>query len=159
MDCPTCEAMVDAYVDGELSASESADFERSLAACPECRRRLDAALAALPPRQRAVLVLRDVLLPLGPPAGRTAAAAATVTAVAAAAGPGQPVTVQLTASALAYGLGVEAPDHEPDDADLTLEPGGTATVLLHPTAATATFTGGVARATNLDGAAPIAIAG
>ena len=43
MDCPTCEAMVDAYVDGELSASESADFERSLAACPGCRRRLEAA--------------------------------------------------------------------------------------------------------------------
>jgi anti-sigma factor (TIGR02949 family) len=45
MDCPTCEAMVDAYVDGELSASESADFERSLAACPDCRRRLEAARA------------------------------------------------------------------------------------------------------------------
>ncbi len=45
MDCPTCEAMVDAYVDGELSASESADFEHSLAACPECRRRLEAARA------------------------------------------------------------------------------------------------------------------
>ena len=45
MDCPTCEAMVDAYVDGELSASESADFERSLSACPECRRRLEAARA------------------------------------------------------------------------------------------------------------------
>jgi len=24
MDCPTCEAMVDAYVDGELSATENA---------------------------------------------------------------------------------------------------------------------------------------
>ncbi len=45
MDCPTCEAMVDAYVDGELSASESADFERSLSACPECRHRLEAARA------------------------------------------------------------------------------------------------------------------
>ena len=43
MDCPTCEAMVDAYVDGELSASESAAFERALEACPECRRRLEAA--------------------------------------------------------------------------------------------------------------------
>ena len=30
MDCPTCEAMVDAYVDGELSARDSADFERAL---------------------------------------------------------------------------------------------------------------------------------
>jgi anti-sigma factor (TIGR02949 family) len=45
MDCPTCEAMVDAYVDGELSASESTDFERSLEACPECRRRLEMARA------------------------------------------------------------------------------------------------------------------
>jgi anti-sigma factor RsiW len=45
MDCPTCEALVDAYVDGELSATEGADFERALAACPECRRRLEAARA------------------------------------------------------------------------------------------------------------------
>ena len=37
MDCPTCEAMVDAYVDGELTATESADFERALEACPDCR--------------------------------------------------------------------------------------------------------------------------
>ena len=43
MDCPTCEAMVDAYVDGELTVSESAAFERALEACPECRRRLEAA--------------------------------------------------------------------------------------------------------------------
>jgi anti-sigma factor RsiW len=35
--------MVDAYVDGELTASESAAFERALEACPECRRRLEAA--------------------------------------------------------------------------------------------------------------------
>ena len=45
MDCPTCEAMVDAYVDGELTATESAYFERALAACPECRKRLDSARA------------------------------------------------------------------------------------------------------------------
>jgi anti-sigma factor RsiW len=45
MDCPTCEAMVDAYVDGELTATESADFERALAACPECRKRLESARA------------------------------------------------------------------------------------------------------------------
>jgi anti-sigma factor (TIGR02949 family) len=45
MDCPTCEAMVDAYVDGELTATESADFERSLGGCPECRKRLDSARA------------------------------------------------------------------------------------------------------------------
>src|SRR5262249_55215833 len=43
MDCPTCEAMVDAYVDGELSATQSAEFERAVALCPGCRRRLDAA--------------------------------------------------------------------------------------------------------------------
>src|SRR5260370_23577233 len=43
MDCPTCEAMVDAYVDGELTASESTAFERALESCPECRRRLEAA--------------------------------------------------------------------------------------------------------------------
>ena len=43
MDCPTCEAMVDAYVDGELTASESAAFERALVGCPDCRRRLEAA--------------------------------------------------------------------------------------------------------------------
>ena len=45
MDCPTCEAMVDAYVDGELTAVESAEFERALEACPECRKRLDSARA------------------------------------------------------------------------------------------------------------------
>jgi len=45
MDCPTCEAMVDAYVDGELTATESAEFELALAGCPECRRRLESARA------------------------------------------------------------------------------------------------------------------
>jgi anti-sigma factor RsiW len=45
MDCPTCEAMVDAYVDGELTATESAAFEGALATCPECRKRLDSARA------------------------------------------------------------------------------------------------------------------
>lgn len=45
MDCPTCEVMVDAYVDGELSAGESAAFELALEVCPECRRRLTAARA------------------------------------------------------------------------------------------------------------------
>ena len=43
MDCPTCEAMVDAYVDGELSATESAQFEQALAVCPGCQRRLEMA--------------------------------------------------------------------------------------------------------------------
>jgi anti-sigma factor RsiW len=33
--------MVDAYVDGELSATESADFEQALDLCPDCRRRLE----------------------------------------------------------------------------------------------------------------------
>lgn len=41
MDCPTCEAMVDAYVDDELSATESAAFEAALPGCPDCRRRLE----------------------------------------------------------------------------------------------------------------------
>jgi anti-sigma factor RsiW len=45
MDCPTCEAMVDAYVDGELTATESVAFERALDGCPECRKRLEAARA------------------------------------------------------------------------------------------------------------------
>jgi anti-sigma factor RsiW len=43
MDCPTCDAMVDAYVDGELPATDSAAFERALEGCPDCRRRLEAA--------------------------------------------------------------------------------------------------------------------
>ena len=43
MDCPTCEAMVDAYVDGELSVTESAELEQALQLCPGCRRRLEAA--------------------------------------------------------------------------------------------------------------------
>src|SRR5262245_4429249 len=45
MDCPTCEAMVDAYVDGELTATESVAFERALADCPQCRQRLASARA------------------------------------------------------------------------------------------------------------------
>jgi anti-sigma factor RsiW len=45
MDCPTCEAMVDAYVDGELTAVDSVAFERALEECPECRKRLDSARA------------------------------------------------------------------------------------------------------------------
>src|SRR3954462_7516436 len=43
MDCRTCEAMVDAYVDGELSVGESVAFENALEACPECRRRFQSA--------------------------------------------------------------------------------------------------------------------
>jgi anti-sigma factor RsiW len=37
--------MVDAYIDGELSATESSTFERALESCPECRRRLEEARA------------------------------------------------------------------------------------------------------------------
>jgi anti-sigma factor RsiW len=37
--------MVDAYVDGELSAGESAAFEQALKTCPECRKRLESARA------------------------------------------------------------------------------------------------------------------
>lgn len=43
MDCPTCERMVDAYVDGELSARESAEFELALEGCPHCAMRLEEA--------------------------------------------------------------------------------------------------------------------
>lgn len=43
MDCQTCERMVDAYIDGELSATESAAFEQALPDCPDCRRRLETA--------------------------------------------------------------------------------------------------------------------
>ena len=41
MDCPTCEAMVESYLDGELPAGESARFEAALAECPECRTKLE----------------------------------------------------------------------------------------------------------------------
>ena len=41
MDCPTCEAMVESYLDGELPAGESARFEAALAECPECRAKLE----------------------------------------------------------------------------------------------------------------------
>ena len=45
MDCPTCEAMVDAYIDGELSATESAAFELATETCLKCRQRLEEARA------------------------------------------------------------------------------------------------------------------
>lgn len=45
MDCPTCEAMVGAYIDGELSTTESSAFELALESCPDCRRRLEEARA------------------------------------------------------------------------------------------------------------------
>jgi anti-sigma factor RsiW len=54
MDCATCEALIDAYVDGELSAGEALDLERVLPGCDRCRRRLEdartmrAAFASLP---------------------------------------------------------------------------------------------------------------
>jgi anti-sigma factor RsiW len=41
MDCQTCETTVDAYIDGELSATESSAFELALESCPNCRRRLN----------------------------------------------------------------------------------------------------------------------
>ncbi|MBR2819528.1 MAG: anti-sigma factor [Reyranella sp.] len=41
MDCPTCEAMVEPYLDGELPAGESVRFEAALEACPDCRGKLD----------------------------------------------------------------------------------------------------------------------
>ena len=45
MDCATCEMMVDVYLDGEMSATDCAAFERALELCPECRRRLEDARA------------------------------------------------------------------------------------------------------------------
>jgi len=80
MDCPTCEVMVDAYVDGELSATQSAEFEQALALCPGCRRRLDAArelsglLRSLPtepaPELLRARVERDLRAIVGPPRQR-----------------------------------------------------------------------------------------
>jgi len=43
MDCPTCESLVDAYLDGELSAIQSAEFEQALPGCPHCATRLEEA--------------------------------------------------------------------------------------------------------------------
>jgi anti-sigma factor RsiW len=80
MDCPTCEAMVDAYVDGELTATESADFERALELCPECRKRLDTArsvgnlLRDLPAEPAPDLLRAKIERELRGIAGRTAAA-------------------------------------------------------------------------------------
>ncbi|MBS0519889.1 MAG: anti-sigma factor [Proteobacteria bacterium] len=45
MDCPTCESMVEVYLDGELSAAEAVAFEQALDRCPDCRRRLEEARA------------------------------------------------------------------------------------------------------------------
>lgn len=45
MDCATCEAMVEVYLDGELSAAEAVAFEQALDRCPDCRRRLEEARA------------------------------------------------------------------------------------------------------------------
>ncbi|HEY6980407.1 anti-sigma factor [Reyranella sp.] len=45
MDCATCEAMVDVYLDGEMAAADCVEFERALESCPECRKRLDEARA------------------------------------------------------------------------------------------------------------------
>ena len=101
------------------------------------------------------VVLRDVHLPLGPPAQRAGPAASSIVAESSAAGPGEPVRVTLTTSRLAYGLGVEAEGFEPDDGDLLLEPGGSATIHLRPVEPAAVLTGAVARATNLEGVVAI----
>jgi anti-sigma factor RsiW len=94
MDCPTCEAMVDAYVDGELSASESVEFEQALALCPGCRQRLDRArqlgglLRALPRepapdllRARIERELRSVARPPRRPLRWSALAASLIVAI------------------------------------------------------------------------------
>ena len=41
MKCDTVHEMLDAFVDGDLERSQSADVERHLAMCPVCSRRLD----------------------------------------------------------------------------------------------------------------------
>ncbi|HKU98690.1 MAG TPA: anti-sigma factor [Vineibacter sp.] len=43
MDCATCEALIDAYADGELSADMAVALERALPGCPRCQQRLDEA--------------------------------------------------------------------------------------------------------------------
>ena len=43
IECTEIAQWLDAYVDGELSARDSADFERALESCPGCRERLEAA--------------------------------------------------------------------------------------------------------------------
>ncbi|MCW5744904.1 MAG: zf-HC2 domain-containing protein, partial [Alphaproteobacteria bacterium] len=43
IDCPTCASLIDAYVDGELSADVAAAVEQALPHCPDCRRRLEEA--------------------------------------------------------------------------------------------------------------------
>lgn len=43
MDCATCEALIDAYADGELSADMAVALERALPQCPGCRQRLEEA--------------------------------------------------------------------------------------------------------------------
>lgn len=43
MDCATCEAQIDAYADGELSADMAVALERALPGCPRCQQRLDEA--------------------------------------------------------------------------------------------------------------------
>ena len=94
MDCPTCEAMVDAYVDGELSAGESVEFEQALALCPGCQQRLDRArqlgrlLRALPRepapdllRARIERELRGVARPARQPLRWSALAASLIVAI------------------------------------------------------------------------------
>jgi anti-sigma factor RsiW len=78
MDCPTCEAMVDAYVDGELSATENAAFEQALAVCPGCQARLESAremsrlLRALPAESAPDLLRARVERELRPLSGSIA---------------------------------------------------------------------------------------
>jgi len=43
MDCATCEALIDAYADGELSADMAVALERALPGCSRCQQRLDEA--------------------------------------------------------------------------------------------------------------------
>jgi anti-sigma factor RsiW len=82
MDCATCEAMVDVYLDGEMSAADCAEFERALALCADCRKRLEEAqalsalLRELPPERAPDLLRARIDRELRAIAGRSRSASA-----------------------------------------------------------------------------------
>jgi anti-sigma factor RsiW len=80
MDCATCEKLIDAYADGELSADVALALEEALARCPRCRQRLDEARLLRDalrdaPSPRAPAALRSAILGALPAQGETAAVA------------------------------------------------------------------------------------
>ncbi|TWT11757.1 anti-sigma factor [Reyranella sp. CPCC 100927] len=67
MDCATCESLIDAYADGELSADMSIAIESALPRCPHCQQRLDEArllrdALRQAPSPRAPAALRTAIL-------------------------------------------------------------------------------------------------